>query len=59
MRITRVKKNQKNKEGCMIKQIFSVACVGQASSDFSHAMVEESRESRTLDVCLTVWLPRP
>ena len=59
MRITRVKKNQKDKERCRIKQIFLVACAVQASDDFSHAMVEESRESRMLDVCWSAWLPRP
>ena len=59
MRITGVKKNQKNKERCRIKRIFLVACAGQASNDFSHAMVEESRESRRLGVCLSAWPPRP
>jgi hypothetical protein len=59
MRIIRVKKKQKNKERRRIKQIFLVACAAQASSDFSHARVEESQESRTLYVYLSVWLPRP
>ena len=59
MRIMRVKKKQKNKERCSIKQIFLVACAVQASSDFSHARVEESRENRKLNVCSSSWLPQP
>ena len=59
MRIMRVKKKQKNKERCRIKQIFLVVCAARASSDFSHARVEEGRGSRTLNVCLSAWLPRP
>ena len=60
MRITRVKKKQKKNKGrCRIKQIFLVASAAQASSDFSHARAEENRENRTLDECLSVWLPRP